>query len=54
MSSFLPTGLLLCHSPDAPGKKLRDSMVGDVKGPLRWCLASITLTVVMNESVLII
>ena len=36
---FLPTSLLLCHSPHALNKKLWDSMVGNVKAPLRCCLA---------------
>ena len=50
---FLPTDLFLCHSPHAPDKKLRGSMAGDVKDLLKCCSALITLTVVMNQLLLL-
>ena len=50
---FLPTDLFLCHSPHAPDKKLRGSMAGDVKDLLKCCSALITLTVVMNQLLLV-
>ena len=39
---FLPTGLLLCHSPHVLNKKLWGRMVGDVEALLRCCLAIIS------------
>ena len=49
---FPSTGLLLCHSPHVPNKKLQGRMVGDLEALLRCCLNFITLTVEMNQLLL--